>query len=375
MKKTALFLIAACLFGAAVQAVPTDEIAALRQNLAGGGVTLTDADRAVIDRFWRIALDAMLLSDDPAQLVSIGRQVQQEKGTEPLSFYATGYVRAGRTHLQTAFETVAKWEASEKKTLVERNLMILTALLQSPLLAELGLERLSHADEVVRYWAVKSVASTALAQQLTDTATGDAVLTGTILKALAERVGPEPSLEILRNIVVFAAMVNREEARDILLAAAQRRIQAYMSWNVDNEQFDAVLLKAMGQIVLGERESEQRAATARRFAELFSMLFQRYLAEPSPLTEEQKAATAAVIAEVDNQILAKALGVPQTGVIRALQRRSGLDKEYEDIFGSTVGAGKLATRLSFNYGKAPDGKVINSPPKLPTPPAPPAPQP
>ena len=368
MKKTALFLIAACLLGATAQAVPTDEISAVRKNLAGGGVTLTDSDRAVINRFWRIALDAMLLSEDPAQLVSIRRQVQEEKGTEPLSFYATGYVQAGRTHLQTAFETVAAWEPSEKRTLLERNLMILTAQLQSPLLAELGLERLAHADEVVRYWAVKSVASTALAQQLADTATGDEVLTGTILKALAGRVGPEPSLEILRNIVVFAAMINREEARGILMSAAQRRIQAYMSWNVDNEQFDVVLLKAMGQIVLAERESEQRAVLARRFAELFSMLFQRYLADPSPLTEEQKNAAAVVIAEVDNQILAKALGVPQTGVIRALQRRSGLDKEYEDIFGSAAGAGKLAVRLSFNYGKTADGKVTNSPPKLPAPP-------
>ena len=369
MKKTALFLIAACLLGATVQAIPTDEIAAVRQNLSGGGVTLTDSDRAVIDRFWRIALDAMLLSEDPARLVSIRRQVQEEKGTEPLSFYATGYIQAGRTHLQTAFETVAGWGTSNKKILLERNLVILTAQLQSPLLAELGLERLSHADEVVRYWAIKSVASTALAQQLTDTATGDDVLTGTILKSLAERVGPEPSLEILRNIVVFAAMINREEARGILLSAAQRRISAYMSWNVDNEQFDAVLLKAMGQIVLAERESEGRSAMARRFAELFSLVFQRYLADPSPLTEEQKRALLNVIAEVDSQILTRVMGVQQTGIIRAINRPTGgLDREYEMFFGNEMRAGELGTRLKFDYGKTTDGKAISAPPKLPAPP-------
>lgn len=373
MKKTVLFLVATGLLGVNSWAVPAEEIAALRQQAQTSGVALTDADRAVIDKFWRVAMDAILLSEDPTQLVSIRRQIQQEKGPELLSFYATGYLQSGRTHLKTAFETVAKMEASEKKTLLERNLMILTAQLQSPLLVELGLERLADSDNVVRYWAVKTVAGTGVAQQLTAETTGDEVLTGTILKALAERVSLEPSTDILRTIVTFAAMVNRAEAREILIAAAQRRIKAYMDWAVEDEQFDSVLLTTMGQVVLANRESKEYTPVAQGFSELFSLVFQRYLTEPSTLTDAQKNALLTVIAEVDSQILTKVMGVPQTGVLRAIQRRTGLAREYETLFGSEMQAGELGIRLKFDYGKAADGKVKTAPPKLSAAPILPAP--
>lgn len=369
MKKTVFLLTAAGLMGAIGWAVPTDEISSLRQRVQAEGVALTEADKAVIDKFWRIALDAMLLSEDPTQLVMIRRQIQQEKGPESLSLYATGYIQSGRAHLQTAFETVSGWEASPKKTLMERNLIILSAQLESPLLVELGLARLAHSDDVVRYWAVKTIAGTAVAQQLTDATSGDPVLTEKILKTLTERVPVEPSLDVLRNIITFAAMVNRDEARNILIAAAQRRVKAYLEWNVQDEECDAVLLKTMGQIVLAERESETRATMTRGFAELFSMVIQRYMANPSPLTDEQKKATLTVIAEVDNQILTKVLGVAQTALLRAIQRGTGLDREYETLFGSDQRAGELQTRLKFDYGKTADGKAKTAPPKLPAPPA------
>ena len=329
---------------------------------------MTDSEREVLDKFWRVAMDSILLSEDSVQRVSISHQILQEKGVESLSFYATAYLQSGRKHLQTAFETVGRWEASEKKTQMERSLMVLTAQLQSPLLVELGLARLADADDVVRYWAVKAVASTAMAQQLTAATTGDPVLTEKVLKALVERVEPESNTEILRTMVTFAAMVNRPEARAILLSAAQKRIQAYMDWTVQNEQFDTVLLKLMGQGVLANRESAESAAVARRFAELLSLVFQRYMSEGT-LKDEQRSALLVVIAEVDSQVLAKMLGVPQTPIVRAIQRRTGLAREYETIFGSDAQAGELATRLKFDYGKTADGKVKTAPPKLPAPPA------
>ena len=368
MQKMMLLLVAAGLLGVNGWAVPADEIAALRQQAQSSGVALTESERGVIDKFWRVAMDAILLSEDPAQLVSIRRQIQQEKGPESLSLYATAYLQAGRANLKTAFETVAKWDASEKKTLLERNLIILTAQLESPLLVELGLERLAHPDDVVRYWAVKAVAGQGVALQLTASTTGDEVLTGTVLKALAERVSVEPSTDILRTIVTFAAMVNRAEARDILIAVAQRRVNAYMDWTVENEPFDAVLLKAMGQVVLANRDSDAYKGVSRQFAELFSLVFQRYLANPTVLKDEQKNAMLTVIAEVDDQILTKVMGTPQTGILRAIQRRTGLDREYETFFGNAMQAGELATRLKFDYGKDANGKTKTAPPKLSAPP-------
>lgn len=368
MKHTVLLLYAACLAGLCAGAVPTDRISALRDRLSATGAELTDSDRATIDDFWRTALDTMLLSDGSAQIVTIRRQIQQQKGSEPLSFFATGYVQVGRGHLETAFESVAQWEASSRKALMQRNLMILTAQLESPLLATFGLERLADPDDVVRYWAVRAVTAPGIVTQITDPAISDEVLKERILEALAERVEDEPSLDILRNIVAFSAMISHDTSRQILLDAMQRRVEAYKSWQVDNETFDAILLRYVGQLVLNEPQGQTRTALARGFAELLAMVFQRYMYEPSPLTDEQRSALVGVIAEVDSQILNRVMG-QQTPFIRILQRGGdGMDREYQAYFGSEVGPGHLATRLNFNYGRTDAGQPINSPPRLPAPP-------
>ena len=366
MKKALFLLILSGMVGVNSWAIPTDEIAALRQRTEGVEASLSDSDHAIVDRFWRISLDAMLLSEESAQVVSIRRQIEQQKGAHPDGGYAETYFDVGRRHLTTAFTTVANWQDSPRKTLMERNLMILTAQLRGLPLVELGLDRLDDPDDIVRYWAVRAVTDTAIAQQLSSTEAGVADLAAKLFEALSDRAVQEPDLEILRNVVRFAAMFNRNEARQILLTLADRRIQAYMDWDVENEQFDVVLLKVMGQIVLADRESEARASMARRFAELLSMVFQRYLYEPSPLTEARRNALLTVIAEVDSQVLTRIME-GQTGIVRALQRRSGLDREYETLFGSELRPGELATRLGFNFGRTADGRVINAPPKLPAP--------
>jgi len=337
-------------------AVPNEQIAALRQRAQGDAAAISDADRAIIERFWQVALDAMLLSEDPATVVSIRRQLQQEKG-DAASPYSAEYIKVALSHLKTDFMTVEKWDESDRKTLMLRNLMVLTAQLQSPLLAELGLERLGHSDDVVRYWAAKAVCNPAMAQYL-NTAVGDQ---SKVFVALTERIAQEPQMDVLRTIITFAAMVNRDEARGLLIAAAERRIAMYQGWTVVNEPFDTVLLKTIGMIVLNEPETPIRAKMAQKFAELFSLVFQRYMVDPSPLTDEQRTALLAVIAEVDNQIFTRLMGNQQTGIMRAIrspQWRTALEREYETYFGGATRAGELGTRWKFTY----DGKT--APPKL-----------
>lgn len=356
MKKTAFSLVAMGFLGAFAAAVPTDEIAALRQRSQAETAVISEADRAIMDRFWQISLDAMLLSEDPTTVVSIRRQLQKEKG-DAAGAYAADYVKIALSHLKTDFMTVEKWEESERKSLMLRNLMILTAQLQNPLLAELGLERLAHSDDVVRYWAVKTVCNTAMAQQLNN-AGGDP---SKLFDALTERIKQESQMDILRTIITFAAMVNRDEARGLLISAAERRIAMYQGWDVVNEPVDTLLLKTVGMIVLNEPESDIRAKMAQKFAALFSLVFQRYMVDPSPLSESQRTALLAVIAEVDNQIFTRLMGNQQTGVMRAIrspQWRTAMQREYETFFGSEARAGELGTRWKFTY----DGKT--APPTL-----------
>lgn len=355
--KNTVFVLMAIVFGSMLAvAVPTDEISALRQRAQGETAVISEADRAMIEKFWQVALDAMLLSEDPTTVVSIRRQLQQEKG-DAAGPYAAEYVKVALSNLKTDFMTVEKWEESERKSFMLRNLMILAAQLESPLLAELGLDRLGHADDVVRYWAVKAVCNPAMAQHL-NTAIGDQ---SKIFAALAERIAQEPQMDVLRTIITFAAMVNRDEARGLLIAAAERRIAMYQAWAVVNESVDTLLLKTIGMIVLNEPETAVRAKMAQKFAELFSLVFQRYMADPSPLTDEQRAALLAVIAEVDNQIFTRLMGNQQTGVMRAIrspQWRTALEQEHVTYFGGPTRAGELGTRWKFTY----DGKT--APPKL-----------
>ena len=361
-----------CIFGLfchSLQAVPVGDVSSVRERLQQTGDEPTQSDRNAIDDFWHTAMDMMLLSEESSEIVSIRREIQKQKGTEPLSFYATVYTQIGRDHLQTAFETVDQWVASDSQTLMRRNLMILTAQMQSPLLAEFGLDRLDDPDDVVRYWAVKSVAGRAIRSQLIDPATGDEALTRQILDALLDRVQDESDIEILRAIVTFAAGVDRPRAHEILQAAAQRRAQAYMNWDVADEWFDGALLRMTGQVILEQRPSEARAALGRHFAELLSLVFQRYMADPSPLSDTQRDALMGVIAEVETQVLNRIMDQP-TPFIRLIQRGgAGLEREFEAYFGSGAGAGHLASRLGFNYGSTGTGQPVHTPPRLPDPPA------
>ncbi len=356
MKNTVFALIAVVFGSMWAVAVPTEEIAALRQRAQGNAAAISEADRATIEKFWQMAMDAMLLSEDPATVVAIRRQLQQEKG-DTAGAYAAEYIKAGLADLKTAFETVSKWDASERKSLLNRNLMVLAAQLQSTQLAALGLERLGDADEVVRYWAVKTVSNPAMAEYLNT----DSSDQNKLFAALKERIAQEPQPEVLRAVITFAAMVNRQEAKGLLIAAAERRIAMYQSWKVENEPIDTLLLKTLGMIVLNESDSAARAALAQKFAELFALVFQRYMVDPTPLTGDQRAALLAVIAEVDNQIFTRLMGNQQTGVMRAIrspQWQQAMQREYELFFGSEARAGELGTRWKFTY----DGKT--APPKL-----------
>ena len=356
------------LIGLCVQSIAVANIMTVRENLERTGNPPSESDRNTIDAFWQRTLDTMLISEESAEVVAYRRQIQRARGTDPTSPYTTAYIQIGKDHLQAAFRAVQREEDPKHRTLMRRNLMILTAQLKSPHLAEFGLDRLDDQDEVVRYWAVKTVAGRAIAMQLADQAGDNSALTESILDALRQRVENESDIQILRVIVNFAAMVNHDKARQILLATAERRKNAYMNWQVDHERFDADLLNIMGQILIEQEPSEARSMMARRFAELLSLVFQRYMAEPSPLTTTQRDALVGIIAKIENQVLNQVMG-QQTPFVRIIQRGgAGLEREVEAFFGSDAGAGHLASRLEFNYGQTADGRPIHTPPQLPAPP-------
>ena len=188
--------------------------------------------------------------------------------------------------------------------------------------------------------------------------------TGKILTALKKRLEFEQQPEIKTMIVTFAAAMNHPVAREILLTIARERIEAYKNWSIGDGVIDAKLLIAMGNIAMMAPDAEVKRTFARTFAELYSLFFQCYMAGQEVLSETQIEQLLNVILEVDKVVLGKMLNVSQTGVFRAIQRKVGLDREYETIFGDRLRSGDLGTLYKFDYGKDASGKPITEPPAV-----------
>lgn len=348
-------------------AVKTAAIEGVRLRADSSSSELSASDQGVVKSFWETALNSMQLTDDVKEIVEIRRQVEQQKSNQPLSSYAAAYNDAALEFLPTAFNNVSRMEDPAKQKLLTQNLMILAANLGSPQLAPIAIERIDQKDPVVRYWAVKAITNAGVIRTLSDEIMGDDETKEAILNALKQRVEYEEQTEIQAMMIKFCAAVNHPTARDILLAIADQRIAAYRDWSVEHEMVDAKLLIALGSTAMMQSDAQVKADFARKFAELLSLVFQRYEKGQKVLSPEQIAETGSVIAEVDRVILAKMLNVSQTGVLRALQQKRGLEREFETIFGDRVRAGDLATLYQFDYGKDASGKAITQPPVLSAP--------
>lgn len=350
-----------------VFAVKTTEIQMVRLQTDGRSSELSASEQGVIKSFWENALNTMQLTDDVQEVVEIRRQIEQQKSIQPLSAYAAAYISTADDYLKIAFDNVSRIEEDAKRQLLEQNLMILAANLESPKLASMAIERMDQKDSVVRYWAVKTVTNAGVIQSLSDEIMADEDTKVQILNALQQRIEFEQQSEIQTMIIQFCAAVNHPTARDILLAIADQRIAAYMDWSVDREIMDAKLLIALGSTAMMQSDAGVKSDFARKFAELYSLVFQRYTMGQKILSGQQIDQNISVIAEVNDRTLKGMLNVSQTGVLIALKQKRGLDRVYEKIFGDRMRSGDLAAIYKFDYGKDATGKAITEPPKLPAP--------
>jgi hypothetical protein len=350
-------------------AVTVSDIEALRLRTESTRAELQAADRSQIEEFWDTTLNMMLLSNTGQAVVDVRRRLEEMIGTEPLSFYNSVYIAAARRALPTAFDNVSRMEDASRQQLMKQNLMVLTAQLKNPALADIALDNINDKDPVVRYWAVKAVTNAGVIQLLSSEITRDEAALAKILNALKERVGFEQQVEIQTMIIHFASAMDHPTAREILLTLADRRIEAYKRWDMDRGDTDSRLLIAMGNIVLMSQDAAVKSDFARKFSELYALAYQAYMKGEGVLTSRQLEQVLSVILEVDRAVLARLLTVTQTGVFRAVQRKVGLDREYETIFGDRSRKGDLATRYNFDYGKDAAGKAITEPPAIGAPPA------
>lgn len=368
MKQMLLCCLIVGLITPVFSAINTDEIERLRQRTEKSSELLSASDKAAIEKFWKNAITAIVLTEDAQEVVEIRRQIEAQRGTEPLSDYTQVFIKEAITNLETAFKNIQGLQDPERKLIAERNLMILTANMKSTKLAAVALARINSDDTVVRYWGIKAVTQPAVIQELTsDIIPLDSVLLDKILTALNEIAGDQTP-EVQRMIINFTAAVNHDIARQILLKIADQRIQAYMSWSVRNEIVDVRLLSALGNIANMQTDAGVRSRFGQKFAILYSVIIQRYMKYTSDLTDEQLDNIKTVIAEIAQNILDRTMDI-KTRIIDLMRRNGELDREYEAVFGDRLRAGELAARYGFDYGKDASGKAITEPPTLGPPPA------
>lgn len=271
------------------------------------------------------------------------------------------------------------WKADQRKTWIERNLIILTAQLESPELLELGMRMTGHENGTVRYWAVKALTNSGIVRQLNSPDFSDSELAARIIGQLETTANKETHPEIISLIAGFAGQVNGPPAKQLLTNIVDLRTTAYENWTVKYELMDAKLLRSLGNEILSQVSQQNKAVISRKFAQLYSYAMQRYILGADILSNTSKEQLVSVLVEVEQSVLDRLMGRRQSTIIKAVEKiltrrtddqidYSALQAEHDSLLGSSARKGDLPTALNFDYGKNPDGTAKTSPKKLGPPP-------
>jgi hypothetical protein len=376
-----VFLAGVLAISTVAQPVSTKRIDAVRQKALLNKEVLENADFEVIDAFWADALAELFILDDFSEIVTTRSQIFACRGGAEPSQYSAGFIRAAQKHLTAAFDDVQNWETDKRKTWMERNLIVLTAQLQSPELLELGMRMIGHENGTVRYWAVKALTNPGVVRQLNADASLLAEPAARIARQLETTAEKETHPEILSLIAAFAGQVNGPQAKQLLTKIVDLRTSVYENWTVKYELMDAKLLRSLGSEILSPVSQPNKAANSHRFAQLYSYTMQRFILGENILSDASKQQLASVLVEVEQSVLDKLLGRPQSTIKKAVEKiltrktveqkdYSALEAEHDSLLGTAARKGDLPAALNFDYGKNPDGSALTAPKKLgPPPPA------
>jgi len=343
---------------------------------------IDNQDKMIIDDFLAEALQELVRTKDFTSIAEIRSIILSRKGTNPE--YTRQFSESAHQHIQEGFELAQTLRPEERVNNVIINLMILIDGLEDLNLADLAMERINDQNMVVRYWAVHSLTNPVIVDKLNSGAASNSQLARTItekLKGIVETSQPD----IMVHIAKFAANINIPEGDGLLLQVADDRIKKYADWTVTDELNDIILLKLLESKIplpsqstgiMAPTTSSTKPAIARRFAQLYSYVIQRYIKGYDVLTEEQKNNLASVIIEIEEKCVTRLLGLsrPAGTLRRAIERNdlAALSDEHNKLLGDETSTGQLPSKLSFDYSTSPNGQQRTAPIPLPDKPQKPA---
>ncbi len=334
---------------------------------------IDDQDKKIIDDFLTKAVLELVKTKDFTSIAKLRSVILSRKSAQ--SQYAQQFSESAYQHIQAGFAQAQTLRPEERKTNVIISLLILIDGLEDLRLADLAMGMLKDKNMVIRYWAVHCLTNPAIVQQLNSAATSNPELAKTTTEQLKEVVQTSKP-EIIVHIARFATNINIPEGEELLLQVADERIKRYADWTVTYEFYDIIILKLLeSKIPLSSQSmgapatSLSKPAIARRFAQLYSYVIQRYIKGDNILNATQKQYLASVMIEIEEKCVSRLLGLsrPQVTIRRNIERTNliALSDEHNKLLGDETSTGQLPSKLGFDYSKTPNSPKRTAPITLP----------
>ena len=368
-KRLSLTVFAASLFfllNAVCWGVETRQVDIVRDK----GV-LDSSDFETVDTFVGEAVQELTETRDFASVAEVRGVILSRAGSNKPSAqlqYTQQFFDSARKHISGALEKASQSSSEGRRFLLTLNLLILVDYLNNAELVELCLDSLKDENMAIRYWAVRCVTNGEIVRQLNSSDRGRLV---SRITAELGQIVQGSSFEIIELAAAFAANIKTAGADEMLLKIADMRIDQYSRWTVEHKIVDASVLKSLCRKI--SEAGAANPACARRFAQLYSYVIQRYIRDNdvnSNMSASERNQLVSVMVEIEKNCISVLLDKPQTTIKSAIERGDVLRlmREHNRLLGDETGSGELMGKLECDYGESPDGGKQTMPLSLPEPP-------
>jgi hypothetical protein len=348
-----------CVFSPSASAIDTSAIEAVRNKQV-----LDDTDLKTIDDFVIKAVAEILITEDFSSISTTrGIIVANSTSTQPnQTQYAEQFSKSAQNHISTALLKAESITPADRSYKLMTNLLMLTDALADVRLADVALKYVDSKNDVIRYWAVHCVTNPEITEKLNSPKAIDTARQ--VIRKLDE-ITATSSPDVLGLIASFAGSIKIAEGESLLLKVADQRIASYADWTVDQELVDGKILRMLGDRMA--TSSSSKDALGKRFGQLLSYVFQRYIKGADILYADQKEQLVSVLVDTEQSCLSKITGKPRFNIKKAIEAGdlNALQQEANNLLGDETKAGEL----NLNYGKDASGTLITHPLALASPPA------
>lgn len=325
---------------------------------------LEESDFKIIDNFVRASIKGLVEVEDFTDVARIRDKIIFYSSSETSSSkaqYRRQYYKSAHQYISSALTWAEQLPDENKKLVKIINLLILVDGLSDIQLAELAEDRVNDENMSIRYWAVHSLCSRKVIGQINSAGGENEDLVNRIFDKFEKIIYESDSL-IVAMITRFSSRIESEKATELLLKIADMRIKAYADWTVENELFDAVVLRALYRRAV--RSPASSGDVAERFGQLYSYVLQRYIKGEERLSDGRKQQLISVMVEIESDCISKLFG-RQSRIRRAIEEKDfeKLIKEHNLLLGDSQREGKLGLKFNFMYKRS-DGSSSMEPAAL-----------